>query len=246
MRRFFVPPENVGENVIVIDDRDDLHHMRRVLRLTPGDELDISDSAEWEYRARLITLGDDRAEAQILDKQRFAAEPETRITLFQGIPKQGKMETIVQKSVELGVAAIVPVFMARTVVADKGNFDKKIQRWQKIADEAVKQCRRGVIPQVSAAVRAEALPELLTGYDLVLIPYENEDETSIKDVLRSDDAAAAGNIALIIGPEGGFAAEEVERAAAAGAKAVSLGRTVLRTETAGPAAIAMIMYEKEL
>ena len=125
MSRFFVPPENVGENTIIINDKSDLHHMIKVLRLSAGDEIDVSDSQEWEYRAELVRIDSDEAEAAILDKQKFAAEPETRITLFQGIPKQGKMELIVQKSVELGAADIVPVFMKRTVVTDKGNFGKK-------------------------------------------------------------------------------------------------------------------------
>ena len=132
MRRFFVSPEDVGEETIVIDDREDIRHMKKVLRLSKGDEIDISDSTEWEYRTEIILLDDEKAEARILDKQRFTAEPKVRVTLFQGIPKQGKMETIVQKSVELGVAAIVPVFMARTVVTDKGNFERRYsggRRW---------------------------------------------------------------------------------------------------------------------
>ena len=245
MRRFFVSPENIGENTVTIDDRNDLHHMMRVLRLSAGDEMDISDSQEWEYRVRLLSVNEERAEALILDKQRFTSEPQTRITLFQGIPKQGKMEIIVQKSVELGVAEIVPVFMARTVVADKGNFGKKIQRWQKIADETVKQCRRGVIPEVSQAVRMDELPGMLEDFDLVLLPYENEKNVTIKDVLRAD-GEKSGRIAVVIGPEGGFSRGEAEMITSIGGKTVTLGKTVLRTETAGIAAIAMIMYEKEL
>lgn len=259
MRRFFVPPENVGENTIIIDDRNDLHHMIKVLRLSEGDRITISDSQEWEYQAELVRLDSDEAEATILDKQRFTAEPETKITLFQGIPKQGKMELIVQKAVELGVSDIVPVFMKRTVVADKGNFGKKIQRWQKISDEAVKQCRRGVIPEVHDAVKMDEVLCRFGGFDMVLFPYENEDGTTIKDVLRaavlqgysegSDGSGAAARpvkVAVVIGPEGGFSDEEAEAVVAAGGLSVSLGKTTLRTETAGLAAIAMIMYELEL
>lgn len=259
MRRFFVPPENVGETTIIIDDRNDLHHMIKVLRLSEGDRITISDSQEWEYQAELVRLDSDEAEAAILDKQRFTAEPETKITLFQGIPKQGKMELIVQKAVELGVSDIVPVFMKRTVVADKGNFGKKIQRWQKISDEAVKQCRRGVIPEVHDAVKMDEVLRRFGGFDMVLFPYENEDGTTIKDVLRaavsqgcsegSDGSGAAARpvkVAVVIGPEGGFSDEEAEAVVAAGGLSVSLGKTTLRTETAGLAAIAMIMYELEL
>ena len=139
MSRFFVGPENVGLNTIIIDDRDDLHHMIKVLRLKEGDEVDVSDSVEWEYRAEIISLDKDEAELKILDKQAFSAEPSIEVTLFQGIPKQGKMETIIQKCVELGVHEIVPVFMDRTVVVDRGNFSKKIDRWNKVSAEAVKQ-----------------------------------------------------------------------------------------------------------
>ena len=258
MRRFFVSPEDVGEETIVIDDREDIRHMKKVLRLSKGDEIDISDSTAWEYRTEIILLDDEKAEARILDKQRFTAEPKVRVTLFQGIPKQGKMETIVQKSVELGVAAVVPVFMARTVVTDKGNFEKKIQRWQKVADEAVKQCRRGVIPQVSRPMKLREMIDKLEDFDMVLFPYENERGITIKDVLRGDRAEECGNceaaknsdaaedIAVIIGPEGGFSDQEAKEIVAAGGISLSLGKTVLRTETAGMAAIAMIMYEKEL
>ncbi|MBQ9015440.1 MAG: 16S rRNA (uracil(1498)-N(3))-methyltransferase [Firmicutes bacterium] len=259
MSRFFVAPEQVGADGITIDDKNDLHHMKKVLRLSPGDEVDISDGSSWEYRARIEYLEADLAQLRILDKQSFAAEPGTLVTLYQGIPKQGKMETIIQKCVELGVHRIVPVFMDRTVVVDKGNFHKKIDRWQKVAAEAVKQCRRGIIPQVSEAVRMKDVLAELEGadtYDLILIPYENEEGTTIKDVLRS----AAGShgsgadrlgevprrIAVLIGPEGGFSEEEVAKVTRTGGQSVSLGRTTLRTETAGMAALAMIMYELEL
>ncbi len=255
MSRFFVPPEDVGEKSITIYDKSDLHHMIKVLRLSVGDEIDISDTQQWEYRAKLTYLGEYEAEALILDKQKFAAEPDVKLTLFQGIPKKGKMELIVQKAVELGVNEIVPVFMARTVVVDKGNFGKKIQRWQKVSDEAVKQCKRGIIPQVSQPIKTEEAAERFADFDLVLFPYENEDGTTIKDVLRIFDGSVLRGegrdgkpekIAVIIGPEGGFSSEEAELIVRLGGRSVSLGRTTLRTETAGLAAIAMIMYELEL
>ena len=245
LSRFFVTPENVGENRIVIDDRDDIKHMTKVLRLSEGDVIDISDSVEWEYAARITDMNGDVVETVILDKQRFAAEPDIRITLFQGIPKQSKMETVIQKTVELGVSEIVPVFTARTVVADRGNFSKKLQRWQRISDEAVKQCGRGVIPQVADAADMAGMLKRLGEFDLVLFPYENEKSVTIKDALREhvDDVST---IALIIGPEGGFSDDEADSIVGAGGISVSLGKTILRTETAGMAAIAMVMYEKEL
>ena len=245
MSRFFVDPQQIGPSTITLEDAGDLRHMRKVLRLRPGDEVDISDCQTWEYRTRIEMLEEDFAELTILDKQSFASEPATEITLYQGIPKQGKMETIIQKCVELGVHRIVPVFMDRTVVVDRGNFGKKIDRWQKVSAEAVKQCRRGIIPEVSGALRVPQVLAELGDYDLVLIPYENERGTTLKEVLR-DAAQSPRRIAVLIGPEGGFSEAEVAAVLEAGGHSVTLGKTTLRTETAGMAAIAMIMYELEL
>lgn len=248
MSRFFVPPENIGDKTIEITDRGDLRHMKKVLRLRAGDEVDVSDTERFEYRATIDSLDDDVAVLTIVDKQAFAREPETEVTLFQGIPKQGKMESIIQKCVELGIREIVPVFTERTVVVDKGNnMSKKIDRWNKVSAEAVKQCRRGLIPHVRDAVRMHEIMDELSEYDLVLIPYEDEEKTTIKQVLRGWSNGSHGSrIAVIIGPEGGFAEDEVEAVVRTGGKAVTLGRTTLRTETAGPATLAMIMYELEL
>lgn len=245
MSRFFVNAADVGENSVFIYSKEDIKHMAKVLRLREGDKIEISDSAQWEYQAEICAMEADFVEARILDKQRFAREPELRVTLFQGIPKQSKMETIIQKCVELGAFSLVPVFMERTVVVDKGNFGKKRQRWQRIASESVKQCRRGIIPEIKEAVKLPDMIKSLLEFDLVLLPYENETGRTIKDSLRSQ-MRRPKDIALIIGPEGGFSDQEAETLRQAGADQVSLGKTILRTETAGPAALAMVMYELEL
>ena len=191
----------------------------------------------------------------IRDCHEFAAEPLTKVTLYQGVPKASKLETVVQKTVELGINRIVPVFMARTVVSDKGNFAKKRDRLQKIADEAVKQCKRGIIPEVAEAIGfTDLIGELKSeDYDIILVCYEDEKGYTIKDALRYDMEGTSlkkgGKVALVIGPEGGFEREEVEQILDEfhrKACAVTLGKTILRTETAGPAALAMIMYELEL
>ena len=254
MARFFTGPENIGQNMIIIDDAGDLHHMVKVLRLKEGDEVDVSDTLEWEYHARITSLSTEEAQLEILDKQKFATEPEVEVTLFQGIPKQGKMETIIQKCVELGVHDIVPVFMDRTVVKDKGNSGKKIDRWNKVSAEAVKQCKRGIIPEITDPVKMDEVIENFADYDLVLFPYENEKGKTIKEALLTATnpmyEEITGNhlqrVAVIIGPEGGFSDEEAKSIIAAGGESVSLGKTILRTETAGMAALAMIMYELEL
>ena len=246
MRRFFIDEGNVGAGTVTVTDRDDIHHMARVLRLKEGDTIGLSDGHRWEYEAVIEKLSDDVCEARIVDKQSFSREPGVRLTLFQGIPKQGKMETIVQKATELGACRIVPVFMDRTVVSDKGNTQKKLARWQRVCEEAAKQCRRGIVPEVAGSVDSDGMTRMFEEYDMIVFPYENEEDITIKDVLRSDEAAKAHDICVVIGPEGGFSEREADKIKEAGGLPVSLGKTILRTETAGIAAVSMIMYELEL
>ncbi|HVI39426.1 MAG TPA: 16S rRNA (uracil(1498)-N(3))-methyltransferase [Anaerovoracaceae bacterium] len=245
MSKFFVDYHDVKESTIRITDADDRKHMTKVLRLDVGDTISISDTVQFEYAAEIIAIEKDYIETKILDKQKFAREPELKITLFQGIPKQGKMETIIQKTVELGVYSIVPVFTDRSVVIDHGNFHKKIERWQKIADEAVKQCKRGIIPQIQREMMFQDMLNAIVKYELILFPYENEENYSIKDCLKKITEKPQ-KAAVIIGPEGGFSDQEAEALIKIGAQSVSLGKTILRTETAGMTAIAMVMYELEL
>ncbi len=245
MAKFFVDYHDVKESTIRITDSDDRKHMTKVLRLGVGDSISVSDSVQFEYAAEIVAIEKEYIEARILDKQKFAREPELKITLFQGVPKQGKMETIIQKTVELGTYSIVPVFTDRTVVVDHGNFHKKIERWQKIADEAVKQCKRGIIPQIQREMTFQEMVNSLVKYDLILFPYENEEDYSIKDCLRSLKEKPR-TAAIIIGPEGGFSDSEAQAIIKLGARSVTLGKTILRTETAGMTAIAMTMYELEL
>lgn len=272
MAKFFIDPKNIDEKYIYLREKNDLHHLVKVLRSRVGDEIEVSDGLAWEYATVIDDIFEDEAVLKIVDKHNFATEPKTRVTLFQGVPKGQKMELIIQKTVELGIDTITPVFMDRTVVEDHGKFDKKIERWQKIADEAVKQCKRGMIPQITEKLTYKEMLGKLADFDLVLIPYEDEDGTTIKDVLRgfhkeqchsmydynsehncnsthdcnSERREEPLHIAIIIGPEGGFTEKEVKAAVDNSAKSVTLGKTTLRTETAGIAALAMIMYELEL
>lgn len=245
--RIFTDAANIGDKYIKITDKGDIKHMIKVMRLAEGDTVDVSDSMEWEYTAEIVSADADEVLLAIVDKQKFAREPQTRVTLFQGVPKAGKMETIIQKCVELGVHAIVPVFMERTVVVEKGNFGKKLDRWQKISDEAVKQCKRGMIPQIEEQMQFKEMLPALQDFDLILFPYENESNYSIKDCLRNLPAdKKPETVAIVIGPEGGFSDKEAELMDENGAVRVTLGKTILRTETAGMAALAMTMYELEL
>ncbi len=245
MNRFFVGKSAITDDRILITDPEDVKHIFKVLRSMPGDLIEISDSQEFEYTARIVLCNRDTVELEIINKQVFMREPTVLVDLYQGIPKQGKMEMIIQKAVELGGNAIIPVFMERSVSTDKGNGGQKAHRWQKVSDEAVKQCKRGIIPIVEMPIHFSDMLLRLKNYDLILFPYENERDCSIKKVLR-DLKIKPRTIAIIIGPEGGFSDNEADRLVEAGAACVTLGKTILRTETAGSAAIAMVMYELEL
>lgn len=244
MNRFFVEKNNIKESTIIITDPEDIKHISKVLRLQVDEWLEISDGEKYEYVGRIMNISNKAVEVAIVNKSMFLREPVTKVTLYQGIPKQSKMDYIVQKSVELGVSEIVPVFTKRTVVQDKGNFHKKIDRWQRIALGASKQCRRGIVPIVKETRTYEEVLQAFQEQQLILLLNESENEIKIKDILRKEENSKK-SIAIIIGSEGGFSEDEVNRAIKAGAVSVSLGKTILRTETAGAVALAVIFYELE-
>jgi len=245
MNRYFVNPNQIDEDVIRIVRKDDIHHIKNVMRMRTGDEIEISDGAMWEYTGTLDTQDPEGLKVHILNRRHFLREPKMHLTLFQGIPKQGKMDFIIQKSVEMGVSEVAPVFMARTVVADKGNFSKKLTRYEMIAEEAAAQSGRGIVPFIRHPIPFSKITETLNDFDLVLFLYENEEQTTIKQALRQLKTIPK-RVALIVGPEGGFAPDEAELLLKIGTRCVTLGKTILRTETAGLAALAMCMYEMEL
>lgn len=253
MNRFFVNQGDIHGDSITIRDRDDIKHISKVLRLSVSDKLEISDSQEYEYIGEIDFISQDEINLLIIDKNKFAREAQNRIDLFQGMPKQGKMEYIIQKNVEIGVNKIVPVFTERSVPLDKGNSASKVERWQKVSNEAAKQCKRGIFPQVSIPLNFAQMIKELENYDFIILPYENETEKTLKDILikikgteKFENNENKNRFAVIIGPEGGFPIGEVESLISIGALKASLGKTILRTETAGAATLAMMMYELEL
>ncbi len=240
MNRFFVKGSDIGDTARLSGE--DAKHAVRVLRMQPGDTLVLCDGENTDYTARISGLTRDEVLLDILEAHPCAAEPERRITLFQGLPKAGKLELIIQKCVELGVYAVMPVLMERSVARlTPAEFEKRRERFQRVAYEAAKQCGRGRVPYVGRLGVPSELP--LDEFDIVLMPYELEHEKALKRALK--DAPAAENIAVIIGPEGGLGDAEAAELAGRGAEPVTLGRRILRTETAGMAALAMILYEYE-
>ena len=244
MSRFFVEPDQVSHDGFITITGSDVKHMRDVLRMARGDTFTVCDSTGTEYRCRLEAFLDGNAIGHILAQRAGDTEPLVPVTLLQGIPKGDKMELIIQKNIELGVTCILPVMMERSVVRfkDDREKEKKTERWNRIAVEASKQCGRLKVPQVlSPLTLKEAISRLEPG-GLRLLPYENERDCRLKSLLRD---RAVSFISFLIGPEGGIAEAEFSELQAAGFLSVSLGRRILRTETAGFAVMSAIRYELE-
>lgn len=238
MRRFFC--DNIAESTATISG-DDAHHISRVLRMKPGDTLSLCDGAGGEFNAVITSVSSETVVCALGTKHESATESPVAVTLFQCLPKTGKMETIVQKCTELGVFAVVPVVSARCVVIPNKDFEKKRERYNRVALEAAKQSRRAVVPQVLPLVELKKVDP--KQFDLFLVAYEEEDARSLKVALQQANSPKA--IAILIGPEGGLEEGEVNRLMQSGAVSVSLGKRILRTETAGMAMLAQILYEVE-
>jgi len=241
MPKFFIKKDSISNSKLLLTGAD-INHIIKVLRKNVGDILEASDGEGCSYRVEITDVFTDKIIANILEKK-VEKESNISVTLYQSIPKSDKMDIIIQKCTELGISKIVPFTSLRTVVIiDSKNEDKKLQRWRKIGQEACKQCKRSTIPQISSIYTFEKLLKDIKMHDLCMIAYEKE-TLSIKKVLK--DNSDAKSIAIIVGPEGGFEEQEIEQARSLGAKSVTLGERILRTETAGMATLCIIMYELE-
>jgi 16S rRNA (uracil1498-N3)-methyltransferase len=244
MQQFFAEPSWIRENKIFMQGSD-VNHIRNVLRMKPGEDVRVNDGRGKTYLCCISSYEEQTAVLDILKELDSDTELPSRIILFQGLPKGDKMEWIVQKAVELGVYAIVPFAAKRSVVKlDEKKAEKKQARWQLIAKGAAEQSGRGIIPEVSTVRTFTEALRMAGELDVVLIPYELEE--GMKETVRILEEIAPGqSVGIFIGPEGGFKEEEVERAKAAGAHAVTLGKRILRTETAGLTALSILMYHLE-
>lgn len=245
MNRFFVNKDNISEyqHKIVIDNLEDIKHITKVLRLTIGDEIEICDMESIDYIASISNVEKRLIECEIKERYSSKTESPIEIVLFQGIPKSSKMDLIIQKNVEIGVSKIVPLNSERCVVKvkDKSSEIKKIERWQKIAGEAAKQCKRGIIPKIGDILDIRNINSVIDDFDMIIIPYEEEKDKGIRKAITSKEDIT--KIGIIIGPEGGFTREEVIGIVNLGGLSVSLGPRILRTETAGLVASSILMYE---
>ena len=245
MARFFVTKENITDNQIKITGGD-AFHIARALRMAVGDEITVCDENGTEYLTRLSRIRDDECTADIISEQAGSTESPVDITLFMAYPKGDKLETVVQKSVELGASHVIPFESSRCIKrpsADKA--DKITDRLSRIAEEAAKQCGRSKLPTVSKMIKLTDLLTRIKDYDLALFCYEGEGAESLKKTLESY-GRGDGMIAVIIGSEGGFSKEEAESIIQNGAKCVNLGPRILRCETAPDYCLSAISYHFEL
>lgn len=239
MPKFFVEKNQIEKSHIRILG-EDAKHIATVLRSRVGDELTLCDGEGMDYFCKISEL-EYGVVAEILSKTPSASEPKTKITLYQGLPKADKMEMIIQKCVELGIDRIVAVSTERAIVKLDKKEEKKLDRWQKIAESAAKQSGRGKIPEIHNKVLRfkEAVAEAKT-LDGAIIAYEKEEEKNIRSFVKT---FSGDSIGVFIGPEGGFSEEEFSLAVEAGISPITLGKRILRTETAGMVTTALLLYE---
>ena len=244
MHHFFVTPEQVREGRIRIEGSD-VNHMKNVLRMKLGEELHISDGNNKKYLCEIASMSADSVCAIIKEELASDTELPSKIYLFQGLPKSDKMELIVQKAVELGVYEIVPVATKRAVVKlDDKKAEKKVERWNSISESGAKQSGRNVIPKVKSVMSYKEAMQYAKNLDVILIPYELAEGMS--ETRQVVEAIRPGqSVGIFIGPEGGFETAEVEYAITQGAKVITLGKRILRTETAGLTTLSILMYHLE-
>lgn len=248
MQKFFVESNQIDvENNLIWINGEDVNHIKNVLRCVVGEHIEVCEKTSYpmKYLVQIAEMNNNEITCTIVEEVKTNNEPETKIHIFQGLPKAEKMELIIQKCTELGVQSFTPVDMHRCIVKISGkDEDKKVARWQKISEVAAKQSGRDIIPKVERKISMKQFASMCNQYDLVLVAYENEENIYLKDELKKLQRDANKlNIAVLIGPEGGITEEEIEIMKKANAKIVSLGNRILRTETVAMVVSGIILYE---
>lgn len=242
MDRFFVEKNNINlENNTCTIEGEDVKHISKVLRCKVGEQLEVCDCNNSEYLCEITNIDKDVVNLDIIEKVDIKRESDIKVKLYQGLPKGPKMEMILQKLTEVGVDEIILVQTKRSVAkVDDKKEDKKIERWERIIYEAAKQSKRGQLPKLRGVLSFKEALEDMKSNDMNICPYENERTVSIKNAIKD---ANINNIGIFVGPEGGFAEEEIEKIQDIDSKVVSLGPRILRTETASVVASSIVLYE---
>lgn len=246
MQKIFVETNQIQEDNITIMGPD-VNHIATVLRMQKGEKLQICNQDTLEnYMVTIQEIQKEKILTKVIEKLQTTVESNVKIDLYQGLPKADKMEFIIQKTTELGIDSITPVDMVRCVVKlEEKEAKKKIERWQKIAVSGAKQSKRDKIPTVESKAKLREVASKIENYDVFLIAYEDEKENSLKQELQKIEPKETYKIGILVGPEGGLEEKEVRELQEKGAKVVSLGKRILRTETAPIAMVSNILYELE-
>lgn len=241
MHRFFIPPEWIEDDRVQLVG-EFVHQIRNVLRMVPGDRIVVLDDSGWEMEVELTAVERDQVSGQIVHRRLSNAEPRTKISLYQGVLKGQHFEWVLQKGTELGVVEFIPVISERSVIDALGDVEKKFPRWQRIIREAAEQSRRGNLPHLQPPMMFTAACDRASRMGgLALIPWEEEKEMPLREVLSSQNPKPF-TVSIFIGPEGGFSKKEADLAQRYGIVPVSLGPRILRAETAGLVAASAILY----
>lgn len=246
MPRYFVETKQVKDDLIIIIG-EDVNHIKNVLRKQQGDIIEICNKENRKaYKCEIMFIEESKISAKILEELEENIGNSIKVDIYQGLPKADKMELIIQKSVELGVNNIIPVAMKRCIVKIESKDEhKKIDRWQKIAESAAKQSGRNIIPEVKNIHKIQDICNKVEEYDIILVAYENEKQNKLKYQLEKLRNNSQVEIAVVIGPEGGLEETDVNLLQEAGAKVITLGNRILRTETVALNVLSIIMYELE-
>ena len=245
MFHFFVEPSQINDKTVIIKGGD-VNHIKNVLRMKIGEEIAVSNGVDGkEYRCEIAQFETDEVICKLRFIKEDGVELPARVYLFQGLPKADKMELIIQKAVELGVYSVIPVATKRSIVKlDDKKATAKQNRWQSIAEAAAKQSKRKIIPEIGKVVSFREALDIAEELDVKLIPYElAQDMRHTKDIIEGIQEGQG--VAIFIGPEGGFDDTEIELASEFGVEPITLGKRILRTETAGMTVLAWLMYHLE-
>jgi len=245
MNRFFISKSDIRGDEVVLSGQQ-AHQIRNVLRMTSGEGIIVLDNTGCEYEVVLTGVDKQKVAGRIESRRAGAGEPKVRLTLYQSLLPRDKFELVLQKCTEVGVSQFIPVITQRSLVRDADAVTpNKLTRWRRILTEAAEQSHRTRIPELAKPVQFEEVLSQVNAFDRCLIASPYEQQNTLQKALRPSNTANAQTIALLIGPEGGFAEQEIGLAIEAGAKPVSLGPRILRTETAAIVAAALILHELE-
>ena len=248
MRKFFVDNENIKDDKIIITGQD-VNHIKNVLRLSAQEKILICDkSSAKNYVSKIEKIENDLVECSVVEEVQGDSEGNVELHIFQGLPKADKMELIIQKGTELGISSFIPVKFSRCIVKLDGKDEvKKQDRWQKISEVAAKQSGRDIVPEVMHLKTLNETINMISEYDLFLVAFEEEKENTLKnELLKLKELKNEYKIACLVGPEGGLTKDEVLKLEENGAKVITLGNRILRTETVAMYIASTVMYELEM